>query len=220
MVPEGRQEVMMDTACDDGNTYVQLREGDTDSPPFVICPRGFKHRYFPSKLCPGVSDATCDIIGPRVSWQMLTLDHFFVQQYNFYQKIEEPTLRALGGTTSDLVKGVVDVLNINRYEARVNADGYAWFATELAWTMQCGRDFESPMAGDDDDPNSVPGIMHAMECEQQIRAGICRSHHSKLGVVRCFHVHLYNKANLIKCPCNLTSLVMVQTLRRTWNSHE
>jgi len=25
--------------------------------------------------------------------------------------------------------------------------------TELAWTLQCGRDFESPMAGDDDDPN-------------------------------------------------------------------
>ena len=143
----------MDTACDDGKTYLQLREGDTDSPSLVVCPRGFKHGSFLGKLWPGVSDVTCDSIGPRVSWRMLTLGHFFVQQYTYYQKIEWTALNALGGTTFDLAKGPIDVLNIDRYEARVDADSYAWFVTELAWTMQCGRYFESPMEGDDDDPN-------------------------------------------------------------------
>ena len=45
------------------------------------------------------------------------------------------------------------MLNIDRYEARVNAHSYAWFVIELAWIMQCGRYFEAPVAGDDDDPN-------------------------------------------------------------------
>ena len=143
----------MDTACDDGKTYVQLREGDTDSPSLVVCPRGFKHGSFLGKLWPGVSDVTCDSIGSRVSWRMLTLGHFFVQQYTYYQKIEWTALDALGGTTFDLANGPIDVLNIDRYGARVNADSYAWFVTELAWTMQCGRYFESPMEGDDADLN-------------------------------------------------------------------
>jgi hypothetical protein len=84
---------------------------------------------------------------------MLTLGHFFVQQYTYFQKIERAALDALGGTTFDLADSPIDVLNIDRYQARVNADSYAWFVTELAWTLQCGRYFESPMAGDDDDPN-------------------------------------------------------------------
>lgn len=143
----------MDTACDDGETYVQLRDADTDSPSLVVCPRGFKHGSFLGKVWPGVSELTCDSIGPRVTWEMLTLGHFFVQQYTFFQKIEGAALKALGGTTFDLANGPIDVLNIDRYEARVNADSYAWFVTELAWTIQCDRYFEAPMAGDGDDPS-------------------------------------------------------------------
>lgn len=84
---------------------------------------------------------------------MLTLGHFFVQQYTHFQKIEQAPLKDLGGTTSDLASGPIDVLKIDRYKARVNADSYAYFVTELAWTIHCGRYFEPPMAGDDDDPN-------------------------------------------------------------------
>jgi hypothetical protein len=144
---------MMEKACDNSKTYLQLRDGDADHPTLVICPRGFKHGSFDGQTWPGVSDVTCDSIGPRVSWRMLTLGHFFVQQYTYFQKIERAALDALGGTTFDLADGPIDVLNIDRYQARVNADSYAWFVTELAWTLQCGRYFESPMAGDDDDPN-------------------------------------------------------------------
>ncbi|GAB7327757.1 hypothetical protein MBLNU13_g11570t1 [Cladosporium sp. NU13] len=152
VVPDSPQGIMMNTACSDDRTHVQLREGDTDSPSLVVCPRGFKHGCFLGKVWPGVSDITCDSIGPRVSWRMLTLGHFFVQQYTFYQKIEWAALNALGGTTFDLANGPTDVLNIDRYEARVNADIYAWFVTDLAWSIQCGRYFEPPVAGDDDDP--------------------------------------------------------------------
>ena len=84
---------------------------------------------------------------------MLTLGHFFVQQYTYFEKMESAALKALGGTTFDLADGPIDVLNIDRYKARVNADSYAWFVTELAWTMRCGRDFEPPMAGDGYDPS-------------------------------------------------------------------
>lgn len=143
----------MDTACHDGKTYVQLREGDIDSPSLVVCPRGFKHESFLGKVWPGVSELICDSVGPCVSWRTLTLGHFFVQQYTHFQKIERAALNAFGGTTFDLANGPIDVLNIDRYEARVNADGYAWFVTELAWTIQCGRYFEAPMAGDSDNPS-------------------------------------------------------------------
>lgn len=144
---------MMDTACDDGKTYAQLRDGEKENPSLIVCPRGFKHGSFVGKVWPGVEDVTCDSIGPRVSWRMLTLGHFFVQQYTYFQKVEGNALKALGGTTFNLAIGHIDVLNIDRYKARVNADSYAWFVTELAWTLHCGRYFEAAMAGDDLDPN-------------------------------------------------------------------
>jgi hypothetical protein len=152
VVPDYPQGAMMETACN-GKTYAQLRDGETDNPSLIVCPRGFKHGSFDGKLWPGVTDVTCDSIGPRVSWRMLTLGHFFVQQYTHFQKIEGAPLAALGGTTFDLASGPIDTLHIDRYQARVNADSYAWFVTELAWTMHCGRYFEPPMADDDDDPN-------------------------------------------------------------------
>ena len=111
------------------------------------------HGSFIGKIWPGVSDVTCDSIGPRVSWRMLTLGHFFVQQYTYFQKVERVALDALGGTTFDIADGPIDVLKIDRYQARVNADSYAWLVTELARTIYCDRYFEPPMAGDDDDPN-------------------------------------------------------------------
>ena len=40
VVPDGPQGVMMEKACDNGKTYLQLREGDTDSPSLIVCPRG------------------------------------------------------------------------------------------------------------------------------------------------------------------------------------
>ena len=153
VVPDSPQGALMDTACDDGKTYLQLRDRDTDSPSLIVCPRGFKHGSFLGKTWPGVSDFTCDSVGSRVSWRMLTLGHFFVQQYTYFQKIESGALKALGGTTFDLADGPIDVLNIDRYKARVNADSYAWFVTELAWTVKCERYFESPVKGDDNDPN-------------------------------------------------------------------
>jgi len=131
VVPDYPQGAMMAIACD-GKTYAQLRDGETDNPSLVVCPRGFKHGSFDGKVWPGVVDATCDSIGPRVSWRMLTLEHFFVQQYTHFQKIEGVPLSALGGTTFDLASGPIDVFKIDRYQARVNADSYAWFVTELA----------------------------------------------------------------------------------------
>lgn len=47
------------------------------------------------------------------------------QQYTYFQKIEWAALDALGGTTFDLADGLIDLLKINRYRARVNADRYA-----------------------------------------------------------------------------------------------
>jgi hypothetical protein len=83
---------------------------------------------------------------------MMTLGHIFVHQYTFFKAMEGEVLKALGGTTFDLADGPRKVLDIDRYKARVNADSYAWFVTEFAWTMQCGRDFEAPIEGDDEDP--------------------------------------------------------------------
>jgi hypothetical protein len=83
---------------------------------------------------------------------MMTLGHIFVHQYTFFQQLEGEILKALGGTTFDLADGPIKVLDIDRYKARLNADSYAWFVTEFAWTSQCGTDFEAPIAGDDRDP--------------------------------------------------------------------
>jgi hypothetical protein len=152
IVPDYPNGVMMDTACDDGSTYAALRDASEPSPSLIVCPRAFKHGSFDGPVWPGVADVNCDSIGPRVSWRMMTMGHIFVHQYTFFQAMEGEVLKALGGTTFDLADGPIKVLDIDRYKARLNADSYAWFVTEFVWTLQCGREFEAPIAGDDEDP--------------------------------------------------------------------
>jgi hypothetical protein len=152
IVPDYPNGVMMDTAYNDGSTYAAFRDANKLNPSLIVCPRAFKHGSFDGPVWPGVADVNCDSIGPRVSWRMMTLGHICVHQYTFFQAMEGEVLKALGGTTFDLVGGPIKVLDIDRYKARLNADSYAWFVTEFAWTMQCGKDFGAPIAGDDEDP--------------------------------------------------------------------
>lgn len=83
----------------------------------------------------------------------MTLGHIFVQKYLYFKRIEADAMRGYGGYANDLADGPVNVLNIPWYQARQNADSYAWFATELMWSLHCGKEFEGPVKGDDVDPN-------------------------------------------------------------------
>jgi hypothetical protein len=141
-----------DSTCVNPNTYAGLTKPTEKNPYLVICPKGFKHGSFDGPIWPDVAKVNCGTIGGRVSWKMITLGHIFVHQYLFFQAMEGETLQPVGGKIVDLAEGPIEVLAVDKNRARVNADSYAWFVTELAWTVQCGWGFRAPVAGDDKDP--------------------------------------------------------------------
>lgn len=145
--------VMMDSACNDPKTYAQLRHWTDDHPFLIVCPRAFKHGSFDGPKWPGVQDINCDSIGTRVSWKMMTLGTIFVQKYTYFKVIEAEALKGFQGFADDIADGPINVLGLPWYQAVRNGDSYAWFVTEMAWALHCGREFDAPAKGDDEDPN-------------------------------------------------------------------
>lgn len=146
-----------ETACDAGNNYAQLRGYTVQYPELIICPRLWKHAAaFPfagAPTWPDVKAPTCASVGDRVTRKMFTMGTVFVNKFTHYQWIMGTPLKDYGGFTQELARGPIAVLALKREQSRVNADSYAWFATELVWSMNCGKDFQAPIAGDDLDPN-------------------------------------------------------------------
>lgn len=135
----------MRTACDSGKDYAQLRDSTEPKARLVVCPDAFKHAgAFPVDghiTWPGVEQLTCKNVGEHVSWKMLSMATVFVQKYTYYKQIMGDALKDYGGQATDVARGPFDVLHLEREKAKKNGDSYAWFVTELAWTLHCGRTF-------------------------------------------------------------------------------
>lgn len=153
VVPDYDDGITKGTACSDGKRYGQLRHWTEQNPSLIVCPRGFKHGSFDGPEWLGVQAIDCNSIGSRVSWKMMTLGHIFLQKYTYYKNIEAEAFNGYFGYANDLADGPIAVQGLPWYKSRQNGDSYAWFATELMWTLHCGREFGGPIKGDDVDPN-------------------------------------------------------------------
>lgn len=132
--------------------YAGLRDPEMPNPSLVICPITYKHSALHEKLSIDLRQLTCRDMEGRVSWRMITPGQVFLHEYLLYQAMDGAALASVGGKIEDLAFGPVDVRRIDKNRARVNADSYAWFVTELAWTLRCGYYFDKPTREDAEDP--------------------------------------------------------------------
>jgi hypothetical protein len=124
----------------------------------ILCPMFFSRgtidaglRKMPPGYKPvtGGSDeaVTCASIGTRVGPAMATKGHTVLHEYTHVTEVMQSIFGSgvsPKGRTDDHAYGFDRCRKLDKNYARVNADSYASFATELFWITMCERDFDPP----------------------------------------------------------------------------
>ncbi|RYC64473.1 hypothetical protein CHU98_g1765 [Xylaria longipes] len=154
-----------------GSTLSYLKNGEKDAedtPYIVLCPNAFKkkavtelkgkdpqaddaHKYYAACKQDGGE------IDDHVTYLMNTLGMTLLHEYMHYDKMIDSAF----GSITDNPQGKAGYGPVNVYDkldkklARVNADSYAYYASQVLWTTLCQtKDFEAPRPGiDDKDPD-------------------------------------------------------------------
>lgn len=112
----------------------------------ILCPSFFFYGTIEGgkgKEWPGTHQRECSNIGDRVSRHMLTLGSYILHEYLHATELVQPPLK---NAVVDHVYFFYQSRNLeDKSLAKSNADSYALFAAELAWTLRCDRDFAPPV---------------------------------------------------------------------------
>jgi hypothetical protein len=134
--------------------YHAFAEGSVQSDAFILCPIFFTLRDLPKK-----GGTSCQTIGDNLVEDMFTKASCLVHEYTHFDQI---THQALGVHVEDHAYGVEDMSKLDKAKALTNADSYAWFATELVWSVKCKRKFVLPSLDTHaPDPPHAPDSPHA-----------------------------------------------------------
>ncbi|KAI1280074.1 hypothetical protein F5Y07DRAFT_355799 [Xylaria sp. FL0933] len=153
-----------------GSTLSYLKNGEkdaTETPYIVLCPNAFKKKAVTALNGKGPHDsdaldyyAGCGQDGgeidQNVSYLMNTLGMTLLHEYMHYDKM----IASSFGSITDNPNGQPGYGPVNVYDkldkslARINADSYAYYASQVLWTTLCGHEFQAPRPGiDDADPD-------------------------------------------------------------------
>ncbi|KAJ5592055.1 uncharacterized protein N7459_002424 [Penicillium hispanicum] len=144
--------------CSDEEVVTILRGLRTSRPKLIICLEKFDVGGI-DKGYTGVPAVTCSTIGDKVSTKMNTMGRRFLHEYTHWEHLVVPPLFT---ATHDWANGPYAAQNdISKAEALYNADSYAYFASQVFWTVHCGHEFDPPTedsdAGNDLVQISAPG---------------------------------------------------------------
>jgi hypothetical protein len=136
-----------DHFCDETMMAITLSKTSyTSRTRIVLCPLFFVKSTFKGgegRDWPGVKTVRCGDLGDHLTRLMRTSGYALFHEYTHVDDPVQPPLD----------QHVTDHYGYGFYESRAisdkrmerfNADSYATFATELTWTMLCGRDFAPP----------------------------------------------------------------------------
>ena len=140
-----------------------------------VCPLAFEHAPISDLVKDQVAeDRTCAYFGDYVSTKMDNLATTFLHEYIHFTALVSPPLifgipgHAQSGT------GPYKAQHINKWTALFNPESYAWYATEVFWTIYCEKQFLPPPSEDYDRlrpanipppaprPAPIPGISRRM----------------------------------------------------------
>ena len=151
----------------DPRTLAYTNDGDTDHPYIVLCPAAFKKKAVTTlNGAPNPADDPADAehylncedtdanSDGHVSYRMNSLGATLLHEYTHYDKLTKSIFSA-SIIDQDGGYGPVEVYNnLDKDLAKLNADSYVYYASEVLWSILCGADFEAPRPGvDDNDPD-------------------------------------------------------------------
>lgn len=94
----------------------------------------------PKRRFKGAHESNCKSVDKYISPLMYSMGNTLVHQYMHLDNLVKGIVGApMLNRAYDV--GTLNVFNLDKKLARTNADSYAWFATELFWTVECKRDF-------------------------------------------------------------------------------
>ncbi|KAI0973366.1 hypothetical protein F4678DRAFT_459498 [Xylaria arbuscula] len=153
-----------------GSTLSYLKNGESDAtetPYIVLCPIAFKKKAVTALNGKDTQDpdapdyyAACKEDGgeidQNVSYLMNTLGMTLLHEYMHYDKMIASSFGSIvDDPNGQPGYGPVNVYdNLDKSLARVNADSYAYYASQVLWSILCGTEFQAPRPGtDDNDPD-------------------------------------------------------------------
>ena len=157
-----------DGKCDDRTLAASYLEGDD---PFIVtCPSLFnKKAVTPLKgaesndghyiACDELLSGDGNTGTGAVSYKMNSLGMTLLHEYTHYDAMLEtifgaPIIDQADANGEPIGYGPVQVRALDKKLAPFNADSYAYYASEVLWSIICVADFTDPSAGvDDADPN-------------------------------------------------------------------
>ena len=151
--------------CDD-QTLAYTNDGDTEKPYIVLCPNAFKKKAVTSlKGAENPADNPNDAAhyiqcldfeadGGHVSYKMNSLGATLLHEYTHDDNLVKSIFSASIIDQTDGY-GPVNVYNkLDKGLAKLNADSYIYYASEVLWSELCGNTFQAPRALiDDSDPD-------------------------------------------------------------------
>lgn len=136
----------------DGYTMAELRDWWSDNPKMIICDgAGLNHGGI-RKGYTNVKAIDCGSLDHEVSWKMDTLGATILHELTHWHKLVVPPLKK-ETDDEDNYYGCKGARDLPKAQSTNVADQYNWFATELLWTMSCGKDYANPTDKSADDPN-------------------------------------------------------------------
>lgn len=118
------------------HTIAEVRDAEIVDPKIIVCKSAFQYGGIVQEY-PGVVKVTCDNIGTAASTKMETLGSLLLHEFTHFTYLVNPPLDS---RTLDYAYGS-QVQNIEKSEAKYNAESYSWYASKVMWSMICGRKF-------------------------------------------------------------------------------
>ena len=140
-----------------GRTMAEIRDWWTDHPKIIICDgAGLNHGGI-RKGYKNVKAVDCDNLDKRVSWKMDTLGATVLHELTHWRKLVVPPLKE---STYDerYYYGCEGARNLPKEKSTNIGDQYNWFASELLWTMSCGKDYAEPTRKSAKDPHCKSSV--------------------------------------------------------------
>ncbi|KAL9033427.1 MAG: hypothetical protein Q9180_005949 [Flavoplaca navasiana] len=136
-----------DAGCAKEGTRMYTEGYDSDKPTTVVCEDSW---VFPDKL-------NCDDLGDKLTDDFATVGHLVLHEYTHWDwLLKEITGGEIVDEHGTLLKtsgyGLENAYkNLDKEDALLNADSYAWYATETMWSVKCKKDFKEPSEDEEEE---------------------------------------------------------------------
>ncbi|MDI1491411.1 MAG: hypothetical protein OHK93_002620 [Ramalina farinacea] len=137
-----------DQGCDKPGTNMYTEYYDTDGPVVVVCEDAW---VFPDR-----DDQDCDALGDTLTPDFAILGHLVLHEFThwdwFLKEITGGEIVDKHGDDESIDGYGLDNVyhNMDKKYAPLNADSYAWYATEVLWSVLCHKDYKPPSDDDSD----------------------------------------------------------------------